>query len=231
MRTKTIILSGLLAALSGASLMADGVYSLNAVGYINVDLPSGQFVMIADQLLYGGPGVANTLSPMLDSQLTNGTAPNLQFFKYQGGSYTIAQISGGGTTWAGGAQNTMTLNPGEGIFVYNPNADMQLTFVGTVPQGNVTNTACLTSGFSMISSVVPQAGTLDVGNSTSLNFTPNNQDNIFIYQGGSYTVYIANSANPSGWAGATPSVNVGQAFYYYTTNPNGMNWVRTFNVN
>jgi hypothetical protein len=73
MRTKTLILSGVLAALSGASLMAQ-VYSLNAVGYINVTVVGGgAFTMVTDQL-YNGTAVngvmpAQYLSPMLDSQL------------------------------------------------------------------------------------------------------------------------------------------------------------------
>ena len=57
MRTKTLLLSGVVAALSSASLMAQ-VYSLNAVGYINVTCPPG-FSIIANQLNTGNNVITN----------------------------------------------------------------------------------------------------------------------------------------------------------------------------
>jgi hypothetical protein len=233
MRTKTIILSGVLAALSGASLMAQ-VYSLNAVGYINVDLPSSAFTVIANQLLYGGPGVANTISPQLDSQLLTPAGAGIQFFKFFEGSYTPLFVNAQGTGYSSQtAAQTMTLNPGEGIFVYNPGPDFTLTFVGTVPQGNLTNTVANAAGFALISSLVPQAGSLDTNMPTSLNFTPNAGDEVFTFVNGSYTPYVADyNAGYLHWSSAQPpSVNVGQPFFYWTANPNGLTWVRTFNIN
>jgi len=234
MRTKTLILSGLLAALTSATAMAQ-VYSLNAVGYINVTLPHGQFTMIANQLYYGGAGVANTISPQLDSQLITPAGAGIEFFKFAEGSYTFLGVNGQGTDYSSDSlAQTMTLNPGEGVFAYNPSAtDFTLTFVGTVPQGNLTNTAAPASGFSMISSVVPQAGTLDTNTTTGLNFTPNNFDEVFTFAAGSYQPYVANyNTGQLQWSTELPpSVAVGQAFFYFTTNSTGINWVRTFNVN
>src|SRR5947207_10303632 len=46
MRTKTLLLTAALAAAGAASAMAQNVYSVNAVGYANVSVPSG-FSMIA----------------------------------------------------------------------------------------------------------------------------------------------------------------------------------------
>jgi hypothetical protein len=235
MRTKTIILSGVLAALTSASVMAQ-VYSLNAVGYINVTLPAQQFAMISDQLYYGGQGVANTLSPMLDSQLLTATGAGITFYKFAAGSYTVLSVNAQGTGYSSSATaQSMTLNPGEGIFVYNPSATaFTLTLVGTVPQGNLTNTAAKASGFSMISSLVPQAGTLDTNATTGLNFTPNNFDLVYLFAAGSYSTYTANyNTGQLGYSsdpGPRPSVAVGQSFFYYTTNSTGLNWTRTFNI-
>ena len=62
-----MILSGVIAALSGASLMAQ-VYSLNAVGYINVTCAPG-FSIIADQLYASNSVTPQYISPLLDAQL------------------------------------------------------------------------------------------------------------------------------------------------------------------
>jgi hypothetical protein len=63
MRTKTLFLTAL-SSMSALGLMAQtstNVYSLNAVGYINVVCPPG-FSMIADQLWASG---GNTISNLL----------------------------------------------------------------------------------------------------------------------------------------------------------------------
>ena len=199
-----MILSGVVAALISASAMAQ-VYSLNAVGYINVSLPNG-FSIIADQLYANGQGVAQFLSGiptnpnstpgLLDTQLLDGQHNGVTFFKLSGAGYAIVTASSAGWASAGATPATqISLNPGEGIYVYNPfTTNITLTFVGTVPQ-STTLTNTLNSGFNMVSSIVPQAGAVD----SVLGLTPTSGDTIFMLTSGGFAIY---SWNPTGWATA-----------------------------
>jgi hypothetical protein len=223
MRTKTLLLSGVVAALSGACAMAQ-VYSLNAVGYINVTVIPG-FSIIANQL----NTTNNNLSPLLDSQLLDGGHNGVEIFKYNaaGGTFSTLIVATAGSTpeWNNlAAAQTTTLNPGEAAFIYNPfGTNFTLTFVGTVMQGSLTNT--LVQGFNLVSSIVPQSGALD----TALGVAPSPGDETFFLGAVSFA---ANVWTGTSWsAGSAPLPAVGQGFYYYTPSPSGLSWVRTFNVN
>jgi hypothetical protein len=223
MRTKTLLLSGVVAPLSSASRMAQ-VYSLNAVGYINVTVPPN-FSIIANQL----NTTNNNISPLLDSQLGTGAYNGMILFKYNSvNGYTILNVDSLNTPpWTGPATTT-TMNPGEAVFIYNPyGTNITLTFVGTVLQGGLTNS--LNQNFNLVSSIVPQSGTLD----TQLGIVPNVGDIVFTYDSvNGYSIFDQSSTDPSGWAsGVHPSVNVGQGFFYYTANASGLSWIRNFNVN
>jgi hypothetical protein len=230
MRTKTLLLSGVVAALTSASLMAQ-VYSLNAVGYINVTCPPG-FSVIANQL----NTTNNNLSPLLDSQIdASGSHDNVNFFKFNGATYgtlTTDSLNLPASPWDGPATTT-TLNPGEACFVQNPySTNLVFTFVGTVLQGLVTNN--MPHGFSLISSMIPQAGRLDA----DLGMPEVDNDNVFLFNHalGHYDTYTGDSLNlpQSPWDGPTgtnPVVTVGQGFFYQSGTAGGTNWIRNFNVN
>jgi hypothetical protein len=225
MRTKTLLLSAALGALSGASLMAQ-VYSLNAVGYINVSCAggsAGNYTMIANQL----NTTNNYISPLLDSQLgTNPSFAGCRLFKYNaaGGNYlqynitvnSQANYQAGLITppysepeiAANGAPDaaTVTLNPGEGVWFFNKwTTNVTLTFVGTVLTGGPSNspptpslTNLMSAGFQIVSSMVPVAGAID----TVLGISPVKGDHAFVWDtnsGGydSYT-YTPNST-PGNW--------------------------------
>jgi hypothetical protein len=219
MRTKTLLLSGVVAALSGACAMAQ-VYSLNAVGYINVTCPPG-FSIIANQL----NTTNNNISPLLDSQLLDGGHTFVEIFKYNAASSTFASFTvSGAATWSSPGVTSTTMNPGEAVYIYNPFlTNFTLTFVGTVMQGSLTNT--LIQGFNLVSSIVPQAGALD----TALGVVPNTFDEVFLSSGGSLA---SDTWNGVAWStGSAPVIAVGAGFYYYTPSASGLSWVRTFNVN
>jgi len=228
MRTKTILLSGVVAALSGASLMAQ-VYSLNAVGYINVTVPPN-FSMLADQLYSVNQTTPQYISPLLDSQLLDGAHNGVEIFKYSNvNGYTIMIANASG--WQGPATTT-TLNPGEAAFIYNPfSTNLTLTFVGQVPQGNLTNT--IYQNFNLVSSIVPQSDALDDPSGPAL--VPNATDEVFLYDPvNGYEIYIA-SGTAGSWQHpaslpASPTPAVGQGFFYYTAKAAGVSWTRTFTV-
>jgi hypothetical protein len=241
MRTKTLILSGVVAALTSASVMAQ-VYSLNAVGYINVSVPNG-FSIIADQLYANGQGVAQFLSGMptninntpglLDTQLLDGAHNGVTFFKLSGSGYAIVTANQSGWTAAGANKATqISLNPGEGIYVYNPFAtNITLTFVGTVAQGaTLTNT--MSAGFNMVSSIVPQSGAVD----SVLGLTPVKGDTAFLLTSSGFAIY---SWSGTGWVtagsatpGSVPTPAVGQGFFYYANIATGATevWTRSFTI-
>jgi hypothetical protein len=218
MRTKTILLSAIAGVLSSASLMAQ-VYSLNAVGYINVTCPPG-FSIIANQL----NTTNNNISPLLDSQLLDGNHDGTILFKFSTASGYSAFIVSSAATWSSPSVTNTTLNPGEGAFLYNPfTTNYTLTFVGTVLTGSLTNT--LNAGFNLVSSMTPQSGALD----TALGVTPGAGDIVFLYS--STSGYSADIYNSSGaWStGVAPVPVVGQGFFYYSFA--GENWIQNFSVN
>jgi hypothetical protein len=220
MRTKTLILSAVVGALSSVSLMAQ-VYSLNAVGYINVSCPGPGFSIIANQL----NTTDNNISPLLDSQLLDGQHNGVELFKYStAGGYNAFVVSSG-AAWSSTAVTNTTLNPGEAAFIYNPfSTNITLTFVGTVLTGSLTNT--LNAGFNLVSSMVPQTGALD----TALGVVPGHGDIVFTFSTtGGYSADLYNSSGNWSANGLAPVPAVGQGFFYYSAA--GANWVQNFSVN
>ena len=205
MRTKALILSALVCAggLSSALAQTTNVYSVNAVGYINLSLPSG-FSMIANQL--------NTTNNTIGSLLTN--LPNFSnFYKWNGNGFDIATFAFG--SWD---HPTYSLAPGEGGFVGIGSA-ASVTLVGEVPQGNLTNS--IPAGYSIQSSQVPQAGALD-----TLGLTLNNFDNVYKWNGSNYTIFTYAFGS---WSPSVPQVAVGESFFVAAGT--STTWTRSFSVN
>jgi hypothetical protein len=218
MRTKTLLLAAVLSAAGVASSMAQ-VYSVNAVGYINVNLAVG-YTLIANQL---NASPTNSLEVIFG---TNSLGAGDTVFKFNGITFDSAIYAGGGTFIYSG--NPFGLAPGEGAFVQTTTAKT-VTFVGEVPQG----TALLLNmpaGYSIVSSVVPQSLPLgDIG------FPVQAGDTVFFYTGTGFDSWIAADAtaqvwlpsNPNGPAKPTPAV--GQSFF--VQRGAAAPWTRDFSVN
>lgn len=211
MKAKTLLAAGLLLAASAASSLAQTVYSVNAVGFVNLTFPPG-FTLATNPL----EGSTNTV-PALFPSVPNGTS----VFKFDSatGSYT-------GSTFLFGSWNnaSMTLVPGEGFFFKNPGATtLTNTFVGNVKQGTLTTP--LSAGFTLVGSQVPQSGLvttdlgLPIGNAESVfKFNTTSQS----YEGGSYLF--------GSWsAPGEPSIGVGEGFFVKKNA--SASWTRTFSVN
>jgi hypothetical protein len=236
MRTKTAILAAALTALGSAAVMAQtNVYSLNAVGYVNVTLFPG-FNMIADQLQSG----TNTIGNLIND--ASGYYDHMVVYKWTGTGFQSdtanSAVSSFADNWI--ANGVITLNPGEAAWLKNPNStNVTITFVGTVPQGTLNTTIAGPNAFSMISSQVPQGGDL----ATDLGFTNFNQgDTMYVFNptNQAYKVYnyntnTGNSGFGSNFTGGTgdPILAVGQGFWYKTgaSAPATTTWSRTFSVN
>lgn len=212
MRTKTLLVTAALGAAGVASAVAQ-VYSVNAVGYVNMTVKPG-FNTIANPLDAGAGN--NTASKVL-AGVPDGTT----VYKYVAGSgYTIDSYS----DLFGWDNPDLGLAPGEGFFIQVPaGADVNLTFVGEVPQGDASNMS-LPAGFALVSSKVPQAGKL----ATDLKYPATDGDTVYTYANpGGYTIY--SFTDLFGWDPQEPSVAVGQAFW--SQKSAAASWTRNFSVN
>jgi hypothetical protein len=208
MRTKTLLLTAAFAAASVATSMAQ-VYSVNAVGYVNISIPihptaSATFALISNPL----NGTNNLLSTILPAP-PEGTSVYL----FRGGSFEIRGYSFG--AWDGES----TINHGEGFFVgldpAAPNPTV-LTFVGEVPQGTLNNP--IPVGFSLRASIVPQAGALQ-GN---LGLVPSEGDTVYKFNVATQG-YTISGYSFGDWDNGDPQIAVGESFWYLNANTEFMN--------
>merc|ERR1712025_604844 len=145
MRTKTLLLTAFVGALGFTAAQAQ-VYSVNAVGYVNKSIPAG-FSIVANPLNDGENKVAYVF----------GANPgSLTVYRFGDAGFSINSYDADFEEWDNGDD---TISPGEGFFVLNSGEASNVTFVGEVPQGDLSN--ALPKGFSIRSSQVPQSGKLD----------------------------------------------------------------------
>jgi hypothetical protein len=238
MRTKTLALSTLLGALGSAtSLVAQvNVYSINAVGYINATLPPGYSILTCPLVVSGGNTLAN-IFPLPVGLAPNTAAPlyNATVTTFSGGHFGVGDSVSYSGGWNSGG--TITVNPGQAVFFFNPNAlggaNMTETFVGTVPQNgqyNMTNT--LTPGYNLVGSIVPVTGSfaspiIDLTNGIGAG------DEVIYFNpapvGGHQAGYAGGTTQssyslgwfPNGAQNPIPptSTNVVQGFFYYNSTP------------
>jgi hypothetical protein len=222
MRTNTLLLTLAIGAVSAATSMAQ-VYSVNAVGYVNVTVRPG-----FNQICAPMKTTDRTLEGLIPAA-SNPQADGATYYKFVPGSgYTIntLDISGVGGWDPSGAE---TIPLGSGGFLLNPNASaFTLTFVGEVAQGTLTHTQPV--GFSFISSYVPQSGRI----TTDLQITPGDGDTVYQYQndGVNPVGYLINTYDLSGvggWDPNEPILEVGKSVLI--TSPTGFTSTRVFSVN
>lgn len=217
MRTKTILTMAALSVASLATAVAQTVYSVNAVGYVNVTVPAGKFALLANPL--------NQPTNNLPSVLPGVPAGTIVYIFNSAGAFDVATARAGGLWTGTGAADL--INPGAGFFVKNAGtADMTITFVGEVPQG--TNlTVAIPAGFSLISSIVPQAGKLE----TDLKFPAAVNDKAYLFDSGTQNYTIFTRRAGGAWTGGTgePALAVAQGMFYQAVA--ATTWTRSFNVN
>jgi hypothetical protein len=220
MRTKTLLLTAILGVASvAAALAADPVYSVNAVGYVNVVLNKG-FTIVANPLNAGD----NHLSKIFPNNLPSGTA----VYRYANGAFSIATFAPDDNnvlSW----DNDYVMAPGEGFFLKNPSAAaVTVTFVGEVMQTTSTTTLSnpLVAGFNLKGSMVPQSGDLKA----DLGYPAENGDVVYRYIGGKYTLstYAPDDNNQLNWD-VVPTPAVGEGFWIKSKT--AKTWTRTFTVN
>jgi hypothetical protein len=240
MRTKTLALSTLLGALGTASsLVAQvNVYSINAVGYINVTLPPGYSVFTCP-LIATPDNTLTTLFPATANGYIPGDGPSpywhAQALTFSGGAFGALQTASYSGGWLPAA-GPVTVSPGSAVFFFNPNplgsgVNLTNTIVGTVPQNgqyNMTNT--LAPGYNLVGSIVPVTGSfaspiVNLTNSIGahdqiLNFDPtfngSSQNGYSVIESGSYSQGWLHGPGAGGAFNSEPvSTNVTQGFFYY----------------
>jgi hypothetical protein len=227
MRTKTILLSALLGSLGSVSLMAQStnVYSLNAVGYINVTVQPGFNIVSCPLISVDTGGNTNAISNILNN--ATGTYKKWQYWGFSpAGGYK--EELGTATGWNLGGVSTLA--PGEAAWLFNPgSAASNITFVGTVPSGTLVNTLTSNS-FNLVSSILPTSG--DIITNPLMTFTtPAKKDQVWTYTagtGGGYkeTIFGAGSWN----AGDPVQATIGGGFWYFNAQTTNNNWIENFSV-
>jgi hypothetical protein len=233
MRTKVLIAAALLAA-SLASSMAQNVYSLNVVGYVNVTLPAGKFTVVANPLdatMGGTVPNGNDMATLFGS--TNGNIANgskFQQFVTSANDYgAIINYAGGPKKWG----STFNMPPGSSALYYNNGgSDTVVTFTGQVPQGSYSVASLSSAHFTLVGSPVPIGG--DITNSTTvLGLTPANGDTVQTFNSASndWNPLSKWSSGPKKWSvTASSTIAVGQGFLYYNNGGTANNWVSNFTV-
>jgi len=234
MRTKTLVLAAAISAASLATSMAQ-VYSVNAVGYVNVTLKKG-YNLVANPLNNGGNTLAEIIpisSPLPDDTFVVTWDP------MAAGAGAPALESPMFYPGAGWEPAGSPIAPGKAFFIYiNPATATQetytLTFVGEVPQGTLTTPIYGGNKYNALASQVPQAGKI----TADLGMAGAEDDMLLVWD---------KNLNPPGFSAVNyffvegqwtdmetfvePTIGVGEGFFLFRTAPGTSNWTRTFNVN
>ncbi|HYG21974.1 MAG TPA: hypothetical protein VEH04_04265 [Verrucomicrobiae bacterium] len=213
MRTKNLLLSAAAVVAGAISAQAQSnVYSVNIVGYVNKPIAAGQFTLLANPLNDG----TNTIGSL------GAALPNKTTVQVWNGTGFV------GTSKAGGVWGNpnLPIPPGTGFFVQTPAAGATVTntFVGSVVIGyGQTNSMALPSGFSLVGSPVPIAGTLNSAGPNTLNLGNSlpNKSTIQVWNG---TTYVGTSKAGGTW-GQNLQIDVAQGFFVNT--PVATNWSQT----
>jgi len=212
MRTKTLLLTAALAAAGAASAMAQNVYSVNAVGYVNKSVVHG-YSIVANPFV-----VANESLDALVPTPNDGTT----VYKPVPGTFEVRIYDASIPGWD--PDGATTLNLGGGAIFFNPGAAFTVTFVGEVKQGSPVSNP-IANGLHIYSSKVPQAGPV-----SAIGLNPVNLDTVYQYapNGSDFIINIYDPSIP-GWDPSEPNIGIAEGFWIDSAG--GETWNRNFSVN
>ncbi len=235
MRTKTLLLAAAAFAVGIGASVAQTVYSVNAVGYVNVNLKTG-YNLISNPL-NGTNNNLNTIIPVApDNSLAIRWNPATQSFGGSDTYFDLGNPADNGWYDQAFAKTATTIAPGEGFFIFIPSPanDYVLTFVGEVPQGNLTN--AIPANYSFKSSIVPQSvDLLSVGFPGVDNMLYFGWNALSQSYSGAFTYFDLGNPTDTGFYDSffvkqTVAPAVGQGFVIFNPGPT-LQWGRTFSVN
>jgi hypothetical protein len=254
MRTKTLALSAVLGLLGSASVMAQNVYSVNAVGYINVTLQPGFNIitcpLIVGTEVNGSVTVTNDLNLLFPNPYPALPYQGAQVYQFNnGGGFGSSDIGNSYSAgWANGGKD-VSLPPGTAVFFQNPHAIggaiETATFVGTVPSGTISTH--LPKGYSLVGSAVPVSGDLVTSSISAVDSFAQSGDVVLFFnpaKAGQFQSGFASDAYSYGsWQGFSPvGPNEGvnndpvvpnpyEGFFYQNNSGASETWSETFSVN
>jgi hypothetical protein len=188
---------------------------ITAVGYLNIAVRPG-LSLISCPLEVLDPRVGSVFASL---DIPDGTV----LFLPVSTNFLQARFDAGSRQWIPAEAAEYRLVPGGGFFISNPTgSEVILTFAGSVPQGLLTN--AIPAGYSIISSIVPQAGTLDL-----LGFPAEPGDMVFRFDSGTqtYHTYFFDEFELQ-WHPEAPRLEVGEAMWVFKGR--AMDWIREFSV-
>jgi hypothetical protein len=217
MLRKLVGLAALVVASTGLSNAQ--IFSVNAVGYINVTVKPG-FNLIANQLFAQDNSIGS-----LFKNFDGGVVPGTTIYKLVDGKFLTATWDDLDNQYVPESTAAELTLPGDGVFVYLPGSrEKVLTFVGEVLQGEVCTE--IPSGYSIKSSAIPQ--TLDFN---ALNFPGSPGDKVFRFNArtASFQMFQFDEVE-NRWPDTMPDIPVGEAVMVLRMGP-AVDWCRTFFVN
>jgi hypothetical protein len=221
------------------------VYSVNAVGYVNMSVPGGKQAILNNPLNNSNNNV-NVVLPLANNAGNAGSA----IFRYAnppaaaGFLDPIEWFDDFG--WFSASDDNPTLAPGEGFYFRNANsAAVNLTFVGEVPQGHLVNNIPGNNRLAFRGSQTPRA--LPLGDTTinaagTLQYPADDGDAVFFYNNVKVPAGFDDpyeyfdgfgwfaASNDQGPAG--PVINVGVGFAVRKgVGKTAKDWIQDFSVN
>ncbi len=213
-----------------ATSMAQNVYSLNVVGYVNVTLPALSFSCIANPLdatMGGAVAGGNDLTNLLQSANGIPASSTIATWNSVTSDYNAPSTMGARN---GQWDVNFTMNPGLGALFYNAGgSDVVVTFVGQVEQGSYNVGTLPGTSFTLGGSPVPIGGS--ISNSTvNVGLVPNASDTLATWNSGisDWNAVATWAARGGGWD-TDVQIAPGEGFIYYNAGADNL-WTSNFTV-
>ena len=218
MPRKVVLLAALVVLASTGSSPAQ-IFSVNAVGYVNVRVKLG-FNLIANPLVAEDNSIGS-----LFRNFQGGVVPGTTIYKLVDGKFLTATWDDLDNQFVPESTAAEVTLPGDGVFVYLPGSEEKvLTFVGEVQQGEVCTH--IPRGYSIKSNPIPQILDFD-----TMNFPGSPGDQVFRFnsQTGGFQMYQFDEVE-NRWPDFMPNIPVGEAVMALRQGP-AIDWCRTFFIN
>jgi len=202
--------------------MAQAVFSVNAVGYVNKTIPAKGFALVSNPLNAATNSVNALFQPV---------PPGTQVFVYTPGKgFDVGTFDDLAGSFQPDSVGNAKVNPGQGVFIKNNDSkDLTITFVGEVPQGHLVTP--LVQGLQIVASQVPQAGTpKDLGMPSTLAGGASAGDQIYQFDASKQSYNVSTFDDlADAYAPDPKQMDVGDAIFLKRIAAG--NWTRDFNVN
>jgi hypothetical protein len=220
MRTKALLCLAALAVSAATAVAQSNVYSLNIVGYVNVDVtPGWNLLSVPLKPSDGNNQISNTI--VLPDDLDGSTISTWGGTSFVSGPNWVA---GEGWLTAQGNPVNLEIPVGEAFFMFATAAG-KITYVGEVMQGEITYN--VVPGVNMLANKVP------VDEAFPGQASGQDGDVLLVWKGNwnESWDYVAgegwiNASNPST---AGPTLKVGNGLVYRNNNATAFQWTRSFN--